>query len=156
MKAASPLRGRRSRAAAGLLFVVGVLVMGMGAYFMVLRPAFLPEDNRFIGVDAATLTTAAPGIMSWLRFVFAVLGAYAFTTGLFMTHIAFAAYRSGLRTPVLLVAIAGLTSLGVMVAVNFAIQSDFRWELAGLAALCALSVLLDLPIWPMPGTGPRR
>jgi hypothetical protein len=69
----------RSRVAAGLLAVVGILIMGMGAYFAILRPAFLPEDLRFIGSDAAALT-ATPGIIPWLRFVFVVLGAYAFTT----------------------------------------------------------------------------
>ena len=144
----------RSRIAAGLLAVVGILIMGMGAYFAILRPAFLPEDLRFIGTDAAALT-AAPGITSWLRFVFVVLGAYAFTTGLFTAYIAFIAFRSGRRMPVLLIAVAGLTSLGVMVAVNFAIHSEFKYLLAGLGVLWAISVFLDLPIGPMSGKGNR-
>lgn len=138
----------RSRIAAGLLAVVGIVIMGMGAYFAILRPAFLPEDLRFIGTDAAALASA-PGITSWLRFVFVVLGAYAFTTGLFTAHIAFTAFRSGRKMPVLLIAFAGLTSLGVMVAVNFAIGSEFKYILASLGALWAISVFLDLPIGPM-------
>ncbi len=142
----------RSRIAASLLAVVGILIMGMGAYFAIFRPAFLPEDLRFIGPDAATLT-AAPGITSWLRFVFVVLGAYAFTTGLFTAHIAFTALRSGRKMPVLLTAFAGLTSLGVMVAVNFAIQADFKYLLAGLGALWAIAVVLDLPVGPMSRKG---
>jgi len=144
----------RSRIAAGLLVVVGILVMGMGAYFAILRPAFLPEDLRFIGADAAALT-AAPGITSWLRFVFMVLGGYAFTTGLFTAHIAFTALRSGRKMPVLLIALAGLSSLGVVVAVNFAIRSEFRYLLASLGMLWAISVFLDLPIGPMSRKGNR-
>ena len=128
--------------------------MGMGAYFAILRPAFLPEDLRFIGADAAALT-AAPGITSWLRFVFMVLGGYAFTTGLFTAHIAFTALRSGRKMPVLLIALAGLSSLGVVVAVNFAIRSEFRYLLASLGMLWAISVFLDLPIGPMSRKGNR-
>jgi len=126
----------------------------MGAYFAILRPAFLPEDLRFIGADAAALT-AAPGITSWLRFVFMVLGGYAFTTGLFTAHIAFTALRSGRKMPVLLIALAGLSSLGVVVAVNFAIRSEFRYLLASLGMLWAISVFLDLPIGPMSRKGNR-
>jgi hypothetical protein len=138
----------RSRIAAGLLTVVDILIMGMGAYFAILRPAFLPEDLRFIGTDAAALT-AAPGTTSWLRFVFVVLGAYAFTTGLFAAYIAFTAFRSGRKMPMLLIVVAGLTSVGIMVAVNFAIGSEFKYLLASLGALWAIAVLLDLPIGPM-------
>ena len=135
----------RSRIAASLLIVVGVLIMGMGAYFAVLRPAFLPEDLRFIGTDEATLTASA-GVTLWIRYVFVVLGAYAFTTGLFTAHIGVTAIRSRRPMPVLLVAPAGLASVGVMTAVNFAIGSDFRFPIASLGALWAVSVFLELPI----------
>ena len=37
---------------------------------------------------------------------------------------------------------AGMTSLGVMVAVNFAIGSDFKYLPAGLGAFWAIAVLL--------------
>jgi hypothetical protein len=145
----------RSRIAAGLLAIVGLLIMGMGAYFAIFRPAYLPEDLRFIGTDAAALA-AAPGITAWLRLVFVVLGAYTFTTGLFTAHFAFTALRSGRKMPLLLIAVAGLTSLGVMVAVNFALRSDFRYLLAGVGALWALAVCIDLPISPTPRNGNSR
>ena len=109
---------------------------------MVLRPAFLPEDLRFIGADAAALQ-AAPGVTSWLRLVFVVLGGYAFTSGLFTASIALTAIRSGRRLPMLLIACAGLTSLGVMVAVNFVLRSDFRYLLAGVGVLWAIAVFLE-------------
>jgi hypothetical protein len=145
-------RSMRSRIAAGLLAIAGVLIMGMGAYFALFRPAFLPEDLRFIGNDAAALA-AAPGITAWLRLVFVVLGAYTFTTGLFTAHVAFTALRAARRIPLLLIAVAGLTSLGVMVAVNFALRSDFRYLLASVGALWALAVCIDLPTSPAPRNG---
>jgi hypothetical protein len=145
---AMALPSRKGRVAAGLLVVVGVLVMGMGAYFAMLRPTLLPEDIRFIGADAATLAAAGPGILAWLRWVFLVLGAYSFTTGLLVAHIAFTAYHTERGAPVWLIAFAGLTSVGVMVAANFAIQSDFRWVLAGLGALWAVAALLAWPMKP--------
>lgn len=135
----------RSRVAAYLLAVVGILVMAMGAYFVILRPAFLPEDLRFIGTDSAAFR-AAPGVTSWLRYVFMVLGGYAFTSGLLTAHIGFTAIRSGRKMPAFLITFAGLTSLGIMVAVNFVIRSDFRYPLAGVGALWAFAVLLELPI----------
>jgi hypothetical protein len=81
--------------------------------------------------------------------VFVVLGAYAVTTSLFTAYIAFTAFRSGRKMPMLLITVAGLTSVGVMVAVNFAIGSEFKYQLASLGALWAIAVLLDLPIGPM-------
>lgn len=137
----------RSRIAAGLLAIVALLIMGVGAYFALFRPAFLPEDLRYIGADGANLGSAH-GVTSWLRYVFVVLGGYAFTTGLFTAHIAFTALRSGNKMPVTLLGLAGLSSLGVMTAVNFSIHSDFRYLIAGLSALWVVSVLLLLPIWP--------
>ena len=135
----------RPRIAARLLLVVAVLVMGIGAYFAILRPAFLPEDLRFIGAAEAKLNASA-GIVAWIRHVFVVLGGYAFTTGLFTAYIAVTAIRSRRPMPVLLVAVAGLTSVGVIAAVNFALGSDFRIALAGLAGLWAIAVVLDLSI----------
>ena len=57
---------------------------------------------------------------------------------------AFNAFRSGRGLPTLLIAVTGLTSLGVMIAVNFAIASEFRYLLAGLGGLWAISTLMDL------------
>lgn len=142
----------RSRITAVLLVVVGIAIMAMGAYFAILRPAFVPEDLRFIGTDSAAFT-AASGVTSWLRYVFMVLGGYAFTSGWFTAHIGFTAIRSGRTMPALLITFAGLTSLGTMVTVNVVTRSDFRYLLVGVGALWALAVLLELPIGPMPRTG---
>ncbi len=118
--------------------------MGMGAYFAFLRPALLPEDLRYIAGDPIAILATAPGILGWLRHVFTVLGGYIFATGLLTLHIAATAWRSHRPLPVPLMALAGLTSLGTMVAVNFAIRSDFKWLLAGLAALWTAAMLLAL------------
>ena len=133
-----------SRAAAAMLAVAGFILMGMGGFFAILRPALLPEDLRYIAADPMALLVAAPGILGWLRHVFTVLGGYIFATGLLTLHVAVAALRTRRSFPIALMALAGLTSLGTMAAVNFAIQSDFKWLLASFAALWAAAMLLAL------------
>ncbi len=122
--------------------------MAIGIYFVTMRPALLPEDVRFVGIDPVALEAAAPILKEWLRLVFIVLGGYVFTTGLLIAHIGGAAYRSNREAPVYLIAFAGLTSIGLMVAVNFKLGSDFRWTLASLGALWTISVVLHLPTVP--------
>lgn len=136
----------RSRIAAGLLLVVGILVMGIGAYFAILRPAFLPEDLRFIGGGAPETLLPSGGTASWIRQVFVVLGGYAFATGLYTAHAAVVAIRAQRPMPVLLLSIAGLSSVGTMVMVNFAVGSDFRVLIAMLGALWTVAVFLGVPI----------
>ena len=43
------------RAAMWLLTALGVWLVGLGAYFVFLRPPLLPEDPRFIGSTLAQL-----------------------------------------------------------------------------------------------------
>ena len=40
------------------------------------------------------------------------------------------------------VALAGLSSIGVMTVVNFLLVSDFRWPILGLALLWATALVL--------------
>lgn len=62
------------RAAMWLLTALGVWLVALGAYFVFVRPALLPEDPRFIGATLARLREAAPGLEAWLRIVFTVMG----------------------------------------------------------------------------------
>ena len=50
-------------------------------------------------------------------------------------------YRSHHSSAGVAAALAGLISIGLMAGVNFAIDSDFKWELLGLAILWACSTL---------------
>lgn len=57
------------------------------------------------------------------------MGAYIFTTGLLIIFISFTSFRTRLRGAFIVVALAGITSIGSMTVVNFIIGSDFKWLL---------------------------
>ncbi|WFC40211.1 MULTISPECIES: hypothetical protein [unclassified Pseudoxanthomonas] len=45
-----------------LLLALGLLTMGTAVFFLVLRPALLPEDIRHTGIDPGTLAHGVPGM----------------------------------------------------------------------------------------------
>lgn len=61
--------------AAWLLTACGVALILIGGFFVALRPPLLPEDARFMGAPADAILGAIPGLGTWLRRVFWVLGA---------------------------------------------------------------------------------
>lgn len=109
------------------------MVMGLGLYFVFMRPPLLAEDPRFMGTTLAVLKATQPGLEVWLQRVFWVMGGYMFATGLLTLYVAFTSFRARIRGAAVVVAITGLTSIGLMVIVNFLIHSDFRWLLFSFA-----------------------
>ena len=107
----------------------GVLFMGLGLYFVVIRPPLLPEDPRFMGASLADIQSAIPGLTIWLRRVFWVMGGFMFATGLFTIYIGSMITSHSTRNARLVLALASLTSIGWMTIVNFIIASDFKWLL---------------------------
>src|SRR5215207_3487089 len=99
--------------------------MGLGLYFVFIRPPLLPEDPRYMGTTLAELQATLPGLLIWLRRVFWVMGSFMFTTGLFTTYIAVTVFQKLTRGIRSVVALAGLTSTGWMAVVNFLINSDY-------------------------------
>ena len=116
--------------------------MIVGAYFVFLRPPLLPEDARFTGAALAEVRAAVPGLPIWLRRVFWVMGGYMFATGLLTFYVAVTTFRTRVRGVAGVVALAGLTSIGSMAAVNFIIGSDFKWLLLSFALIWALALAL--------------
>lgn len=115
----------------GLVTICGVFQVGMGIYFIGLRPTLLPEDERFIGGTLTEVSRSAPEIATWLNRVFIVLGGHAVATGL-LTLLAVYLISCGgrpSRITLLLLGVAGLFSVVLMSGINFAIASDFRWVL---------------------------
>ena len=136
--------------ASGSLGCGGLILMGMGAYFVFLRPPILPEDARYIGLSLAQLRSNMPGILPWLTRVFAVLGGYMFATGLLTTYIAATSFRAAKPVTAAVVAFAGLASIGWMAVTNFLIDSDFKWLLLAftlpwLVAILSFHVSRDVP-----------
>jgi len=126
-----------------ILGVCGVILMGIGFYFLLLRPPFLPEDARYVRISRAELDAAVPGLARWLQRVFWVLGGYIVATGVLTLYIAMTSFRARSPRATGVMALAGIASIGGMATVNFLIDSAFKWPLAAVAALWGLAVALS-------------
>ena len=122
------------------LVLAGVIVAGLGLYFSFVRSPLLPEDTRYLGKDLAQIQTSIPALPTWLKHVFTVMGGYMFATGLLTAYLARTSFRRRAPGAFWVAALVGLSSLGLMVSVNFAIGSDFKWLLLGFALLWAAAL----------------
>ena len=127
---------------ATVLALGGAILMCLGLYFVFLRPPLLPEDPRFMGTSMAQVQMSVPGLLIWLRRVFWVMGGYMFATGLLTIYVALTSFRDRFRGAPVVVAISGLTSIGLMAAVNLLIASDFRWLILSFVVPWALALAL--------------
>ena len=125
-----------------VLVMAGVAVIGVGLYFLFLRPPLLPEDIRYMALPAAQLDILRPRLELWLTHVFRVMGGYVLATGVLAVTLAATAFRAHDRTAATGALIGGAASIGWMTAVNFMIDSDFKWVLLGMALLWALGLVL--------------
>jgi hypothetical protein len=122
-----------------LLAVLGMILVGVGGYFILARPALLPEDLRFLGMSQGEVATVVPRLTTWLSHVFRVLGGFIVATGILMAALSVCC-KSSLATTAA-VAVAGAFSVGLMTTVNFSIESDFRGALLALALAWAGSTI---------------
>jgi hypothetical protein len=127
---------------ATVLALGGIILMGLGLYFVFLRPPLLPEDPRYMGSSLSEIQAALPGLSLWLRRVFWVMGGYMFAAGLLTTYVAQTTFRARARGAVGVVALAGLASIGWMAVVNFIIASDFRWLLLAFVLIWVVALVL--------------
>ncbi len=140
-------------ASATVLALGGAVLAALGLYFIFLRPPLLPEDPRFMGTTLAQLAGSVPGLPVWLRRVFWVMGGLMVATGVLTCYVAFTSFRSRQRGAAFVVVLAGLSSIGLMSFVNFAIASDFRWLLLSFVLPWALALTL---YWTEAGGPPVR
>jgi hypothetical protein len=132
--------GKNWTPSAILLAAAGTSLVLMGLYFLLLRPPLLPEDIRFMALSDAQLASVRPQLDAWLSHVFQVLGGYVLATGVLTITLAATAYRAHHRGAGIGALIGGAASIGLMAVVNFAIGSDFKWVLLGMALIWALSL----------------
>jgi hypothetical protein len=78
---------------ASVLAIGGIILMGLGLYFIFLRPPLLPEDPRFMGTSLAIVNAKLPGLLKWLSHVFWVMGGFIFSTGLLPVILRFPAFE---------------------------------------------------------------
>ncbi len=125
-----------------VLTAAGIAVIGVGSYFIFLRPPLLPEDLRFLALPASQVDIIRPRLELWLAHVFIVLGGYAVATGVLTIALAATSFRAHSRGAAIGALIGGAASIGLMAAVNFTIDSDFKWVLLGIALLWLCSLVL--------------
>ena len=128
------------RYSATALALGGGILVCLGLYFAFLRPPLLPEDLRSMGTSLTLIEATIPGLLVWLQRVFRVMGGFMFAAGVLTVYVAITGFREHARGAFLAVTIAGVSSIGLMVVVNFLIDSDFKWLLLGFALpwVCAL------------------
>jgi hypothetical protein len=113
----------------------GIWLVGLGIYFMLLRPGLLPEDPRYIGNSLAEIQAALPGLERWLDRVFGVMGGFMAAAGALTAFLAVTAVPARSPGTGAILALAGLLTVIMMSATNFAIGSDFKWLLLAPALL---------------------
>lgn len=124
-----------------LLTACGVWLVALGVYFIVLRPALLPEDPRFMGTTLEQIRIAVPGLEAWLQKVFTVMGGFMAGAGVLTVLVAAVAMPLRAKGTSWALAISGALTVVLMSATNFALHSDFRWLLL-LPALVWLAGLV--------------
>jgi hypothetical protein len=133
----------KDRVVAWLLGVLGVLTLGTGLDFLLIRPAMLPEDLRFTGVNPAEVPAR---MLEWLGIVFRTWG--GFMAGFGVVLIGTAAYFVTARR----VFLCWATAIGVVVAFgrflvsNLELRSDYLVFIAilfGLAMVIAIKMILS-------------
>ncbi len=125
-----------------VLVFAGLLLVVIGAFFILMRPPLLPEDLRYTKTTLPIIDHIAPGLSGWLQKVFWVMGGYIFTTGFLTIFIALTSFRARLSGAFIVIALAGVTSIGLMTVVNFIINSDFKWVLLTFAIPWIVALIL--------------
>ena len=127
-----------------VFLVCGLWLVALGAYFLCLRPALLPEDLRYIGNSIETIRSAVPGLERWLGHVFNVMGGFMVATGAMTVLVAYRLLARREHGALAAVSVAGAASVASMSATNFLLHSDFRWLLLLPALLWLAGVLCYL------------
>lgn len=130
--------------ASWLIAACGVWLVGLGLYFIALRPPLLPEDTRFMGATATQIQAAVPGLEGWLKKVFTVMGGFMAGTGVLAVFVATVAMPSSFKGTSWAIALAGALTVALMSAINFVLDSDFKWLLLFPAAIWLAGFVLHV------------
>lgn len=134
--------GARPSAFEIIFLACGVWLIGLGLYFVFVRPALLPEDLRFVGASLRELRSAAPELESWLRHVFAVMGGFMIGAGILTIYVVRRSPQGPGNRALLTLALAGVSTVGLMTVTNFRLGSDFKWLLMTPTLLWATGLLM--------------
>jgi hypothetical protein len=122
------------RTAGVLLGLLGMSALGIGLYFMLFRPAMLPEDIKFIGVSRAEVPAR---LLEWLGIVFRTWGGFMVGFGIVLVAIATSFFTAS----------KALLSVGTAVGVIVAFGQFFLSNLAlASESLTLIGVLFGLAL----------
>lgn len=141
---AMKITGLRLQVSGKVFAACGLWLVILGIYFLILRPALLPEDPRFMGASIETLRVAAPGLERWLNLVFNVMGGFMIAAGSLTMLVACRYLAIRARGTLAALILAGTASVGLMSAINFMLHSDFRWLLLVPAMLWLIGTVCYL------------
>ena len=129
---------RRDALSGILLLVLGLLTMGTAVFFLVLRPALLPEDIRHTGIDPGTLP---PAFLEWLGTVFRTWGGFIAGFGVLLLGIGGFLLSGRARCLYWATAIGAVVAFGRFLFSNILLESDFLWFISALIALAAATAI---------------
>lgn len=129
---------RRDALSGILLLVLGLLTMGTAVFFLVLRPALLPEDIRHTGIDPGTLP---PAFLEWLGTVFRTWGGFIAGFGVLLLGIGGFLLSGRARCLYWATAIGAVVAFGRFLFSNILLDSDFLWFISALFALAAANAI---------------
>ena len=133
----------KERVGAGLLGVLGVLTLGTGLDFLLVRPAMLPEDLRFTGVNPAELPAR---MLEWLGIVFRTWGGFMAGFGVVLIGVAVHLFTGRRRLLYWATAIGVVVAFGRFLLSNLELRSDYLVFIAilfGLAMVIAIKMILS-------------
>ena len=81
-------------------------------------------------------------LFKWLQKVFIVMEGYIFTTGLLTTYISQTSFRNRANGSLCIIALAELSSIGLITGISFLIDSNFKWVLLLFTIPWILSLVL--------------
>lgn len=140
----------------GKLFAAyGLWMVLLGAYFMLLRPALLPEDLHFMGTSIEALRAAVPSIERWLDHVFNVMGGFMIAAGVMTMHVAWQFLANRSIETLMALTVGGLSGVLLMSVTNFMLHSNFRWLLVMPVLLWVAGLVRYLREGAIASTAPR-
>ena len=93
-----------------------------------------------MSLTAVQIDAFRPRLDTWLTHVFRVMGGYIFAAAALTITLAATSCREHRWSAAVGALIGGAASIGLMAAVNFMIDSDFKWVLLAMALVWTFSL----------------
>src|SRR3989344_114314 len=112
--------------------LLGVVFVGMGLYFLLIRPAFImqPEDVRVAKLTGDQIKSFSPDLFLWLTFVIRAWGSFCLGFGTLVIGVSLLSFRKKEKWSYYLLTVSILPLLLIFFAIQYAMKGDFYIPLA--------------------------